>query len=432
MSRFILGPMRKHIPGHKELTDHSELRVIECPDVVSIPLMAMNSVDLEILVKEGDYVKANQVIALRKDHFYMPLFSSVSGEVVEFKDLPHSWGPKKVKHIVIKNDHQYTSVELTPKDYTPMSKEEIVNHIKEMGIIGCGGAGFPTYVKYASMNETEILIINAVECEPYLTGDYHMITHYLDEIVMGVEILIKAANAKKVYFAIKEDKKTAITQLKEAFKHLTNVEIKPVPNVYPMGWERTLVHELTGKYYDKLPSELGVIVNNATTARMVCKAFKEGLPITEKIFTVSGDGVKQPSNCIAKVGTPIAKILEACGGVTQEEVHVIHGGPMMGKTMLSDDVRVNPTTNSLTVLQERKIDPIGCLRCSACVDHCPAGLLPVQIQQAEASKNLDLIAKLDTMSCIECGLCTYVCPSKIDVTENVRRAKLALRLRKGA
>lgn len=161
------------------------------------------------------------------------------------------------------------------------------------------------------------------------------------------------------------------------------------------------------------------------------RAFNQGVPITEKMVTVSGDGVKNPHNVLATIGTPIGQIIEACGGYNDENVHVIHGGPMMGKTMLSDQVVVNPTSNSLTVLVERKVDPIACLRCAACVDSCPAGLMPVKIQDAEKAKNLDLIEKLDTNACIECGLCTYVCPSKIDVTENVRRAKNALRLRKG-
>lgn len=428
---FLLGPLRKHIPGLKELTDHNEILNIPSPKEVLVPLMAMNSQELEVYVNEGDTVLVNQKIAARNDHFVIPLFSPVSGVVKGFRDEFHSWGGRKVKHIVIENDEQYNQVAPTPLDYTTATKDEIVEHIMNMGIIGCGGAGFPTYLKYKPMKETPYLIINAVECEPYLTQDYRNVLNYLDELVNGVHILQKAGNAQKTLVAIKEDKVSAIAQLKEAFASDKSVEVVGVPNVYPMGWERTLVYELIKKRYDRLPSEVGAVVNNATTAIMVSRAFTKGVPITEKLVTVSGDGVKEPHNCLVRLGTPIGQVVEACGGYKDENVHVIHGGPMMGKTMLSDQVVINPTSNSLTVLVERVIDPIGCLRCAACVDHCPSGLMPVKIQDAEKSKNLDLIAKLDANACIECGMCTYVCPSKIDVTENVRRAKNALRLRKG-
>lgn len=428
---FLLGPLRKHIPGRKELTDSNEILNIETPKEILIPLMVMNSTNLEVYVNEGDRVLKNQKIAARNDHFVIPLFSPVSGTVTGFRDEFHSWGGRKSRHIVIENDEQYETVAPSPMDYVSASKDEIIEHIKNMGIIGCGGAGFPAYLKYKPMTETPHLIINAVECEPYLTQDYRNVNNYMDDLVNGVHILRKAGNALKTLVAIKEDKKETIGRLKEAFAGYQDIEVVGVPNVYPMGWERTLVYELLKKRYDRLPSEVGAVVNNATTAIMVSRAFRLGVPITEKMITVSGDGVKEPHNVLATVGTTIHDILEACGGSTDDNIHVIHGGPMMGKTMLSKNVVVNPTSNSLTVLVERKIDAIGCLRCAACVDHCPSGLMPVKIQDAEKAKNLDLIEKLDTNACIECGLCTYVCPSKIDVTENVRRAKNALRLRKG-
>lgn len=427
---FLFGPMRKHIPGRKELTDHNDIITVETPSEVAIPLVAMGAPNVEVYVNEGDTVLVNQKIGARNDHFVIPLFSPVSGVVKGFKDDFASWGGKKVKHLVIENDGQYKAAVPTPLDYKTATKEEIVEHIKNMGIIGCGGAGFPTYMKYNTVSEVSTLIINAVECEPYLTGDYRNVNNHLEELVEGVKILQKASNAQHTIIAIKEDKKETIARLKEAFASVEKTEVRGVPNVYPMGWERTLVLELLNKRYDRLPIEVGAVVNNSTTAIMVARAFNQGTPITEKLVTVSGDGIKNPANLLVRCGTPISKLIDACGGTTQADVHVIHGGPMMGKTMLSPNVTINPTSNSLTVLVERKVDAIGCLRCAACVDHCPAGLMPVKIQDAEKAKNLDAIAALDTNSCIECGMCTYVCPSKIDVTENVRRAKLALKLRK--
>lgn len=428
---FLLGSLRKHIPGFKELTDHNEILKIEAPSEVLIPLAGLNDSNLKLYVQEGDRVLKNQKIAARSDHFIVPLFSSVSGTVKEIREEFHCSDGKKHKHIVIENDGLYEIAQPTPFDYESASKDEIVQHICDMGIVGCGGAGFPTYVKYKSMVETEHLIINAVECEPYITSDYREVNKNLDDLVTGVHILKKAGNAKKTLVAIKEDKKETIARLKESFASFSDIEVVGVPNVYPMGWERTLLYELLKKRYDRLPSEVGVVVNNATTAIMVANAFVEGIPITEKLVTVSGDGVKDPRNVLVSVGTSVGDVLEACGGASAENIHLINGGPMMGRTLLSDDTVITSATNALTILVERKEDAIGCLRCAACVDACPAGIIPVKIQDAEKAKNLDMIAKLNADACIECGLCTYVCPSKIDVTENVRRAKNALRLRKG-
>lgn len=426
---LLLGPMRKHIHGYKELTDHKPVLVCPTPEVVAIPLMAMGNPNVEVYVQEGDRVLVNQKIASRNDHFVIPLFSSVSGTVKGFKEEFHSWGGRKAKHILIENDGKYEAVAPTPLDDKKATKDEICEHIKMMGIVGCGGAGFPAYMKYQPMKQTDVLIINAVECEPYLTGDYITVNSHLEELVHGTNILQKAGNCSRVLVCIKEDKKESIAKLKEAFREYPSVTVRPVPNVYPMGWERTLVYEVLKKRYDRLPSEVGAIVNNSTTAIMVSRAFRKGTPITSKIVTVSGNGIKEPQNVEVKLGTPLKDVLDTCGGLVSDAVHVLHGGPMMGKAMINDQVTVNFTTNALTVIIEEKIDPIACLRCGACVEHCPAGLMPVKIQDAEKAKNLDMMAKLDANSCIECGLCTYVCPSKIDVTENVRRAKSALRLR---
>lgn len=427
---FLLGAMRKHIAGQKHLSDSKEVLNVKTPDEVAIPVIAMGKVDLEILVKEGDAVKVGTLLAQRTDHFATPIYSSVSGSVKSFEKRFHSSGAKNVPHIVIENDHQYTSESMPALDYRTATKDEIVAFIKDRGIVGCGGAGFPTFAKYNSVQAADVLIINAVECEPYLTTDYRSLLEHLDDLVEGTLALTKAANATRTMVAIKEDKKELIGRLKEAFTSYQNVEVKAVPNVYPMGWERTLVYELLKKRYDKLPIEVGAIVNNSTTAIALAQAMKTGTPIVEKIVTVSGEGIKNPQNVRVRVGTPISAVLEACGGANQEQTFVIFGGPMMGKTILKDNYVINSSSNSITVLPFEEVDPMNCFRCGRCNDHCPANILPVEIQDAEKAKDLDRLVKLEAMSCIECGLCTYVCPSKIDVTENVRRAKRALSMRK--
>lgn len=427
---FLLGPMRKHIPGHKALTDSNAIVRLNTPEKVYIPLVAFGKDAVDVYVQPGDEVKIGTKLAARNDHFYVPIFSSVSGKVLELVDMPYTWGPKKVKHVVIENDHQDQRETHPIVDVSDAGKDEIVEHIKQMGIVGCGGAGFPTFAKYSNVKQADYLIINAVECEPYLTCDYRNAKDYVDDIVYGTLALQKAGNVAKVKVAMKEDKKELISTLKEAFKPYTDVEVVGVPNVYPMGWERTLVRQLIHKEYKQLPIEVGAIVNNSTTAMAVARAFKYGFPISEKLVTVSGDGIKKPANVLVTVGMKMADVIESCGGVTHEEVTLQAGGPMMGRTLLSADTVVNPTTNALTVNEVKPYTPLACLRCGACNDHCPAGILPVMIMEAEQAKDVDRLIKLDTNACIECGLCSYVCPSKIEVTEAVRRGKRVLALRK--
>lgn len=428
---FLLGRMRKHIEGQKGLTDSNEIIKVNSPDEVAIPIIVMGKTDLEPFISEGDKVKVGTKLAERTDHFGVPIYSSISGTVKGFDKRFHASGAKNVPHVIIENDHEYTQEEnMSTLDWQSATREEIIDFVREKGIVGCGGSGFPTWAKYNGVSTCDTLIINAVECEPYLTTDFRMAGDYVEDLVVGTLALKKAANATKAYVAIKEDKKELIGRLKEAFTAYQDVEIKPVPNVYPMGWERTLVYELLKKRYDNLPIEVGAIVNNSTTAIQVSVAMKTGMPIVEKVITVSGEGVKNPHNVKAPVGTPLVQLIEACGGTNQEDTIVAFGGPMMGSAVLKDNMTITTASNSITVLPHDEIEAINCIRCGRCNDHCPANILPVEIQDAEKAKDVDRMVRLEAMSCIECGLCTYVCPSKIDVTENMRRAKRAIQLRK--
>ncbi|MBP3398197.1 MAG: RnfABCDGE type electron transport complex subunit C [Erysipelotrichaceae bacterium] len=426
---FLTGPMRKHVNGHKDLTDHSEMKFVDPGALVYLPLINMGSTAYEVLVKEGDSVKVGTKVAFRKDHFTVPLYSSVSGTVKGIQKVMHA-SLKPIEHLVIENDGKYEKeAPLKPLDYKNASKEELVDFMKNMGLVGCGGAGFPAYIKYGAKG-IKNLIINAVECEPYLTCDYAGMKENLADLVSGVEAMLKTCEAEKAMVCIKETKKEFIPVLKEAFKDVEKTEVVAVPDVYPMGWERTLVYEVTKQRYDKLPSEVGCIVSNAATAISFAKCMRTGMPIVEKIVTVSGDGVKEPSNVRVPVGTPAGVIINACGGYTSEEILLIAGGPMMGKTITSDKFVIGTYSNALTVLKHVPVKAIACLRCGKCSDHCPAGLQPVRINMAEKSKDTDALKKLGVMDCVECGMCTYICPSKIDVTEGVRRAKRIMALKK--
>ena len=429
MSLWI-GTMCKHLAGHKDLTDHREIIRVEAGKFVYIPLMSMFSTNIEVLVKEGDKVKVGTLIARRTEGMIVPFFSSVSGTVIGKQTIMHAI-LKPLEHLVIENDGKYEEDKpFQPIDYEKATREELVDFIMNAGIVGCGGAGFPTYMKYKNPKDINTLIINAVECEPYITADYRMISDNIDDLVLGTRAMLKLSTAKEAWIAIKSPKKELIAKLRAAIVGIPNVFLKEVPDVYPMGWERTLVWQLLKKRYDRLPSEIGAICNNATTAIAFAKALRTGMPIIDKVITVSGTGIKNPANVSVPVGVKTSEIVAKLGGYVGEDVLLIAGGPMMGKTIPNDQFVVTPYGNAITVMLPEKINLVACLRCGRCNDTCPAGILPVRINNAEEAKDGAMIEKLHAEQCIECGLCTFVCPSKIDVAEGVRRAKRILQLRK--
>lgn len=424
---FLIGPMRKHLEGHKELTAHKETLHVAPLAKVYIPIVQGNA-KIEVLVKEGDEVKIGTKIAQRNDHFYVPFYASVSGKVIGIEKRMGS-NLRPADHLVIENNFKDEIAENLTTLSLDATREEIVEFIKEKGLVGCGGAGFPTYVKYQT-DKCKTLIINAVECEPYITSDAYNISANTDMFKLGVQAMFKASNGKECLIGIKESHPDLIKLLNETFAGIEGIKVVPVPDVYPMGWERTLLFELTKQRYDRLPIEVGCIVSNATTAIKLGEAMTKGTPIYEKIVTVSGDAIKEPHNVICRVGTPFSELIKLCGGVTAEEISLLAGGPMMGGSVTKDEVCVGCATNALTVLKYHKVEPVSCLRCGQCVEHCPSSLQPVNINNAFKAKDFDRLVKLHAQDCIECGMCTYVCPSHIDVTEGIRQAKRMMAFRK--
>lgn len=431
MSLF-LGSMRNHIPGRKEYTEGKEVLHLLPKKEAYIPLVAGRAVgqnSFNILVQEGDEVKVGTKLAETKQGMYVPIYSSVSGVYKGVAKRMHST-VRPQDHMVIECDGQQDTVQaFEPMDYKSATREECVDFVKNAGIVGLGGAGFPTYVKYGKPDGVECVLINAVECEPYITADYRNIMNDTDNLVVGCEIMKKMADVPKVYICIKESHPDLIQKVNESVKGADGIEVKPVPDVYPMGWERVLVREVLHKEYNMLPAEAGAIVGNASSAIAIAHAFLNGEAIHEKYVTISGEAVKNPQNVCVPVGTPVSEIIEQCGGYTSESVRLIAGGPMMGRTIVNDMFVVDRATNAITVLPHRADDAIACLRCGRCSDHCPSGLQPVRISEAVKANDLDEMMKRGASSCIECGLCTYICPSHIDVTENVRKAKRVIAMK---
>lgn len=429
MSLFT-GAMRQHIKGYKEVTDHVELLEIKANKEVYIPLLSGTSLQVEVLVKEGDTVAIGTKIAVGNERNVVPIYASVSGKIKGVKKIMHA-SMKQVNHLIIENDGEYKKVKsFEPLDYTKADRDTLIDFMMNAGIIGLGGAGFPTYVKYKYVRDVNKLIINAVECEPYITADYKMLKAHQEAFLTGVLAMKKMAMAKEVDIAIKTSHPDLIQFTEALVQGMEGLRVVGVPDVYPMGWERTLVREIVHKEYKKLPMEVGVIVNNVTTAIAFGEALLHGTAITHKVVTVSGNAILHPTNVYVPVGVPANEVIAACGGYTCDTIKLIAGGPMMGRTIVNDSFVIDRNMNALTILAHQVYDSISCLRCGKCSDHCPAGLQPVLIAQMAKIKDTQSMKKLCSMDCIECGLCSYVCPSRLDVTENVRRAKRQLALAK--
>lgn len=421
------GKGRIHIDGSKNLTDHEVPKVLRDFEFVYIPLLNMNSTAFEVLVKPGDKVKVGQMIAFRNDHFYLPIFSSVSGEVESIEKMMSS-SLTPVDHIKIKNDLKYEKDNNgLNMDVETASREEIIEAIKNSGITGNGGSGFPTYIKYNPQGEFNTLLINGVECEPLITIDYHIMKEKTDMLITGIKFLLKASNAPKAIIAFKQGKDELKAKISKAIEGIDNISIVEVPDVYPMGWERTLVKEVFNKRFDKIPGEIGIIVNNPSTVICVGEALTTGQDYTTGL-TISGNAIKKPTNVIVPIGARISEIIAQTGGynddVSAKNTKLVVGGPMMGKNIVDDEVGVNSYNNAISVLYDENLEELPCLRCSRCVEYCPMGLQSVAIKDAEKAKNLDMLKKLHADLCVSCGLCSYICPSRIQVTDYTTKGKM--------
>lgn len=419
------------LDGHKSITSHASVKDVspQAIEQVYLSIVAPNGVEIELFVKEGDRVQVGTLIGKRKD-MYVPFYASISGIIKAKVNLYNPVVGRATAHLQIENDFKYESAPLLKRYSFESTSEELIQGIKEAGITGLGGAGFPTYIKYegAKGKPVDMVIINGVECEPYLSTDYHASQLYAQEVMEGAELLRLAAQAKEAWIAFKNTKmaiKDAIAPFLDRFPHIS---IKTVPDAYPMGWESTLIKQLTGRSYQKLPIEARCIVNNITTAIHVARALLQGKPILERIVTISGEGIKSPTNVKAPVGTLVSKLVTEAGGYSLEEATAFLGGPMSAKAVMDDKFALQQHFGAYTVLPPQKNSEEPCLRCGACTAACPAFLQPIEIKNALDSDNTARLLKLDAMKCVECGLCSYVCPSKIEVTEAVRKSKVKVRI----
>lgn len=394
------------------------------------------------VVKKKDQVLMGQKIAEAGGFVSADIVSSVSGTVKAVEPRLTASG-MKVESIVIENDGNYTPVEGLGRycDYTKMTKQEILDAVKAAGIVGLGGAGFPTHVKLMPKDPAAIdtIIVNGAECEPYLTSDYRMMLECPEQIVSGLKVILRLFDNARGVIAVEANKPMGIKNLQELVKNEDRIEVVPLKTKYPQGGERNLIYAVTGRKINstKLPADAGCIVNNIDTVIAIHMAVCESTPLMRRIFTATGSGIEEPSNFSVKIGTSFAEIAEAAGGLKEGVKKVIAGGPMMGMSLSTLDVPVIKTSSALTCLMKDDVEQYAetaCIRCGRCVQVCPSNVIPQLMMEAATNHDTARFVTLNGMECCECGCCTYACPAHRPMTQafrQMRQAVMAERRKKG-
>ncbi|WP_416197682.1 MAG: electron transport complex subunit RsxC [Sporanaerobacter sp.] len=420
-----------HVPHNKELTSGIPLKRAKEPEMVVIPLQQHIGAPCEVLVKVGDSVKVGQKIGQAKAFVSAPIHSSVSGIVKKIAPMVSPVG-MTVNCIVIESDGSNELDEnIKPKgSLDSLSQKEILEIIKEAGITGMGGAGFPTHVKLSPPPEKKIdtIIINGAECEPYLTSDHRLMVERPEKVVFGLKAIMKAVGVENGFIAIENNKPDALKAIRKACEGETNIKVVSLKTKYPQGDEKRIINAVTGRCVPSggLPMDVGVVVDNVGTANAIAEAILEGKPVYERIVTVTGEGVKEPQNLIVKIGTSFKEVIEQCGGYNGIPGKIIMGGPMMGICQYTDDVPVIKGTSGILILSEEqaKPQPISpCIRCGKCVEVCPVNLQPLYLSKYSLNRDYEKAEEFNALDCVECGSCSFICPAKRPLVESIRVAK---------
>ena len=445
-------------PEENKLTHEVATKVAPLPKQAIFPLGQHIGAPAKPVVQKGDKVKVGTMIAEANGFVSAPIYSSVSGTVFKIDTAIDATGYRKPVIIInVEGDEWEDTIDRSDKlelvkDHPELTPEEIVERIKTAGIVGMGGAGFPTFIKLCPppTAKAECVIINAVECEPYITADYRLMMEHADEILVGLELLMKAAKVTKGYIGIETNKPAAIELLTkkcaEVFngqssmvngqsssfnvhRSTFNVEVVPLAQRYPQGGEKQLVDAVIQRQVPAppaIPVNVGAIVQNVGTAFAVYEAVMKRKPLFERYTTVTGKQLAHPGNFLVRMGTPMKDLIDACGGMPEGDNKLLAGGPMMGKALTSVEVPICKGTNSVTILsgdEAVRKEPQPCIRCAKCVSVCPMGLEPYLLAKLAAVKNWERAEHEDVVSCIECGSCQFTCPAHRPLLDNIRQAK---------
>lgn len=419
-----------HIPDHKELTMDKPIKALPGDKIHIYPIKQHIGAPLNIKVSEGDEVLAGQVLADSSAFVAAPVHSSVSGKVIKIKPHIHPSG-ETVMSVFVENDFKYKKAEkICTKKPENMTREELLAVIRKSGIVGMGGAGFPTHVKLSPPAEKKIdyLIVNGAECEPYITADHRRMLEMPDEIIGGVKTAMKILGVDRAYIGIETNKKDAIGVMTKKAAEAGNIKVCPLKTKYPQGAEKQLIYAISKRRVPSgaLPADVGAVVINADTAAQIYRAVTFGEPLTKRIVTVSGDCIANPGNFEVYTGVSFDYLIQAAGGFCKEAKKIIMGGPMMGIAQYSTEAPVIKTTSSILALSEeesRRESETACIRCARCTDHCPMQLMPLYLNKFAKDSDFESAQKYNILDCIECGMCSYICPARQGLLENIRTAK---------
>ena len=431
MTTFKIGGVHPH--DNKIFSAHKPITRVELPKQAIVPLAQHIGAPAVPVVEKGDKVKVGQLIAQAGGFVSAPVHAPVSGTVLKIDTAIDAWGMKMPAiYINVEGDEWDESIDRSEKinPVCRLQPNEIVEKIKNAGIVGLGGACFPTHVKLTPPpgKKAEVLIVNGVECEPYLTCDHQLMLEHSEEIMIGIEILMKALGVEKTVIGIEKNKPDAIQIMERLASRHMGVSVMPLNLKYPQGGEKQLIDACIGRQVPSgaLPIEVGAVVDNVATIFAVYEAVQKNKPLIERVMTVTGKDVKNPGNFIVRFGTPLSQVLEVAGGVPAGTGKIIGGGPMMGRAMSNIDMPTNKRVSGVLLLPESESvrkEPQNCIRCAKCVQACPMGLEPYLLAKQAERGMWDDMEKNAVMDCIECGCCLYTCPSYRPLLDYVRMGK---------
>ncbi|HBX89753.1 electron transport complex subunit RsxC [Alistipes sp.] len=431
MKTFPMGGVH---PSENKLSSKRPVEVLALPDTVNIPLAQHIGAPAAAKVAKGDKVLAGQLIAEASSFMSANIHAPISGTVTAVDMQPNGQGVRQMMITIQREGDQWAEgidLSKTLVRECALSSQEIIAKIKDAGIVGMGGATFPTHVKLSVPpgKKAEVLIINGVECEPYLTSDHRTMLERGEELLVGVSILMKAIGVDRASIGIENNKPDAIAHLRQLSAAYPGVEVVPLKVMYPQGGEKQLIAAVTGRQVPPppaLPIDVGAVVCNASTAVAVYEAVQKNKPLVERVVTVTGKGMKEPKNLLTRMGTPVSALIEAAGGLPEDAGKVINGGPMMGRAMINLASPVTKGCSGITVMSGRdavRREPSQCIKCAKCVAACPMGLEPYYLSKMARKKGWDELEAQMITSCIECGCCQSSCPSYLPLLDWVRLGK---------
>ena len=416
-----------HPVENKEYTERLPLRKFPEPETVIIPLSMHIGAPANPCVQAGDTVKVGQLIGEQAGFISAPVHSSVSGTVVAVEPHTHPNRGPGVMSVVIRNDGRNTLHESVKpnKPLEELTPDEIIEIVKEKGIVGMGGATFPTYVKLKPGKPIDAVLINGSECEPYLTADHRVMLEYADDIVYGLRAMMKAVSAPEGVILIEDNKPDAIAVMEEKVAPYDNIRVCPAKTQYPEGAEKMLIKKVMGRQVPsgKLPADVGCVVSNTSTAKAISDAIQKGMPLVERVVTVTGEHIPHPGNFMVKIGTSVQELLDYCGGVTGDDVTLKMGGPMMGAPLNDTHVPIIKGSNGVIAIDTDHSEPQDCIKCGRCMDVCPMELKPLNFYKYAVLGDAEKLLAENIMDCFSCKCCEYICSSKLPLVSTIGYGK---------